>query len=92
MNRSTKRSWVILFALAALDSCFRWESWPYGIKYDGLRLTVSSVVLNVIALAVVVFIGARATKRPSWASNLVFHWVACLWLLVVAFPWLGEKP
>ncbi len=91
-ERIPKRSWVILLVVGLVDTWFLWGSWPYGLKYDGRQVTITALILNASTVASILLVGVRRIKRPSYASNVLFHWLACFWLTLVAFPWLGEKP
>ncbi len=85
-----KRSLVCSSILIFLSAYQLTVSWTYGIKYQGMVHTIVMYIFNII-FWIALFIMFRANrKKPSYATNYMFHWIFFAWFCWVAFPWLGE--
>src|SRR3954447_24323635 len=87
-----RRSLVALTILTVLSVFALWSGWGFGITYQGRRHTVGVILLNAVAVSICWGLWLLARARPSFARSLLFHWATSVWLVWLAFPWLGEFP
>jgi len=87
-----RRSSLGLTLLTALSMYTLWGDWGAGVKAQGRTYTAEVTALNGIALLICWGLWVRARARPSLARSLWFHWVTTVWLVWLAFPWLGRVP
>jgi hypothetical protein len=87
-----RRSSLCLTILTVLSIFALWSDWGRGIKYRGRPHTVEAIVLNGVALSICWGLWIVARARPSLARSLWFHWATTVWLVWLAFPYLGEFP
>jgi hypothetical protein len=86
------RSAVLTVVLAAGSVAWFALGWSYGVKYQGIGLTVSWVGIS-LGLAVFLIVWARHLRqRPTWWRVLAFNWLLFAWPAWCGFPWLGELP
>jgi hypothetical protein len=64
--------------------------WKYGLQYQGKGYTIAVYTFNALWLAAIWWGVIRAWRRPSFAANLLSHWLIFAWLSWCAFPYLGE--
>ena len=86
-----RRSSIALMVLTGLTIYFFVSSWTHGIEYQGLAYTTTVAAANAFALAVCWSALFLARRKPSFGRSLLFHWTTTVWLVWVAFPWLGES-
>jgi hypothetical protein len=85
-----RRSVVALTVLTLLTVADFTFGWRYGTEYQGMQYTLAVVTINAVALAVCWIAYCRALRRPSFGRSLAFHSLTAVWLVWLAFPWLGE--
>jgi hypothetical protein len=84
---------LVIVAGAALASIAWYVSgWRYGMRYQGSQIVALYAVSDALSVAALGGIAAWAARRPSSMLNLVFHALGFAWLVVLAFPYLGETP
>lgn len=85
-----RRSWLLLAVLTVLTAVYFVGSWHYGLEYQGKRFTYGICALNAgwLVLLWTAFMWRR--NKPSFAKNLILHWLLFTWLGWYAFPYLGE--
>ena len=87
-----RRSSLGFTILTALSILALGSGWSFGVRYQGRAHTVGVIVLNGVALSICWWLWVRARARPSFGRSLTFHWATTVWLVWLAFPWLGEFP
>lgn len=81
---------VGLAALLSLLTIAEFETvWSGAIKYQGAQYTITIFTVNMLCLAVLWWTVIRAWRRPSFAANLLSHWILFAWIAWYAFPFLG---
>lgn len=90
--RIPRRAWVLLGLLVLGSGAWFVASWPYGIRYQGTRFTLSVLGLNLVAALLTSAVGLANRSSPRWASSFAFHTALFGWLAWLSFPWLGEMP
>jgi hypothetical protein len=84
---------VFLFAISVVISAEEFVGgWGYGLRYQGFKYTITTALLST---ALAIFTGIlilRLRRAPSFALNLLTHFVLFAWLITYAFPYLGELP
>ncbi len=86
-----RRSRVGLLVLTGLTVYDFIASWSLGIRYQGWPYTVTVAAANGVVLGVCWTLFVLARRQPSFFRNLLFHWTTTVWLVWLAFPWLGES-
>lgn len=85
-------SLIALAVLGALDLLWLVRSWRYGLDFQGFAYTRAVVVANAVAYLLLIATLVSNRRKPTFASNLVFHTGMFVWAAYVAFPYLGESP
>jgi hypothetical protein len=86
------RSRVGLVLLTVLDGAALAAGWAYGLRYQGLVHTTALVTLNCIAAILCWVAFVRAYRHATFPNSLLFHASTAVWIVWLAFPWLGELP
>ena len=81
--------WASL-VIGVLHVDFFFESWNYGLKYQGLAHTVAVSVENAVLFGAIVTVYVIGRRNPSFGRNLLCRWLFFFWLVWCAFPFLGE--
>ncbi len=68
------------------------EGWRYGLKYESLTYSISTALLSAVLAVFTGILILRLRRGPSFALNLLTHFVLFAWLITYAFPYLGELP
>lgn len=89
LPRRTIALLAVLSALGVIDCLFEWN---YGIQYHGRRHTLIIYAVEAFWLASLWWIVVWFRRKPSFAGNLIAHWLVFAWLGWYAFPYLGELP
>lgn len=91
-----KRKWTIVFIifvfiLEILNGLWFYNSWSYGLRYQGERFVIFMAVINLLCFGSILLLTWLGVKY----KNNIFLQVATLGFFVVlafiAFPWLGES-
>ncbi len=90
--RFPRRTLVLLGVLTALSGLYFVTDWRYGIEYQGPRFTHVMCFVNIAWLLLLWISVIGRSGRPSFAANLLVHWILFAWLAWYAFPYLGELP
>jgi hypothetical protein len=91
--RTSKKDFWVLIAFSILEVVYLLVSWKGGYKYvPGPSWTNLTILISLLWLVVVWFFYQRAKRSQSYRSCLVYKFAFVLWLIVYAFPWLGEMP
>ena len=85
-----RRSFIGLLALTVLTAWWFRVGWALGVKYEDVLYVRGVCGVNVAMLTACWATAARAARGGSAGSTLLAHWAVVLWLVWVAFPWLGE--
>lgn len=84
---------VLVFASLIAGNLWFWSSaWHYGLQYQGGTYTVSVAALNIVLVALAMFVLWRGHQSASFRSNYCFHTLLAIWVCWVSCPWLGEMP
>jgi len=84
---------ILLLAISVVASIVWFVgSWRYGLKYEGLTYSISTALLSVILAVLTGVLILQSRKSPSFAINLLVHFVLFAWLTTYAFPFFGELP
>jgi hypothetical protein len=88
-----KRSYVLLIGATFASAFYFIGSWKYGLEYQGTSYTHGVLTFNIIWIASLWLMFVYAWKsKPSFATNLLVHWLLFAWLAWYAFPFMGELP
>jgi len=87
-----RRSLALLAVVGIFNVWYAFESWPFGLKYQGLTHTLRVTAFGAAMLVVLIVLGIWARRAPSFAKNFAFHTLLFGWLAWGAFPFLGELP
>jgi hypothetical protein len=87
-----KRSLFLLTVLTVLTGVWFVGSWHDGLEYQGRQFIYFTCVANVawVTLLWAGFVGG--SRKPSFNTNLLAHFLLFAWLGWYAFPYLGELP
>ena len=85
-----RRSVVGLAILTGLSAWWFYIGWALGMKYEDALYVYAVCGVNGAALVVCWATAWAAARAASARWTLVSHWTVVLWLVWVAFPWLGE--
>jgi hypothetical protein len=66
--------------------------WHYGVTYQGTAYTMVLLFLNAVALTLGWTLLWSARTRQQFRRTLAAHTFIVVWLVWIAFPWLGELP
>jgi hypothetical protein len=92
-NTFPKRTYFLFVALVVLSAIWFIVGWKFGLQYEGARYTYIVCVVNALWIAALAaLLWQCRSKKISFASNLLVHWVLFAWLAWWAFPYLGELP
>jgi hypothetical protein len=86
------RTILLLLVAVACSAVWYVLGWGYGVKYEGLRYTVSCLSLNCAFALMSALLTWRARTAPSYGLSLSVHTLLFIWLVTYAFPYLGETP
>jgi hypothetical protein len=84
------RSRVALGILTALTLFHLWASWEYAVSYRGWFGVSAIALASAGPVAFLWFLLRVVVRRPSFWGNLLFHLGLVAWLIVLAFPDIGE--
>lgn len=84
---------IVLFVIGLMASIVWFvEGWRYGLKYESLTYSISTALLSAVLAVFTGILILRLRRGPSFALNLLTHFVLFAWLITYAFPYLGELP
>jgi len=84
------RTWIPAVALLAISAWYIWASWQYALKYQGIEFMTVYLAVVVGVFGTLTAAYRRLFRNPSWRGSLLLHAGVFAWLVVLAFPWLGE--
>jgi hypothetical protein len=76
--------------LAILSACWYATGWSYGLKYQGRGFIYVNLAFGCAMVLALAAVAVRWRSRPTPALPMLFLWLEFAWVLVCAFPWLGE--
>ncbi len=85
-----RRSIVGLVLLSIATAAWFASGWASGVQYKGVAYVWGVFIMNAAALLACWVLAARAIRERSRGGTLLAHWAVVLWLVWLAFPWLGE--
>ena len=86
------KSSVLLGILTIFTPIWFVGGWEFGVRYQGVRHTVSMACLNALILGAAWYLLRQGRKAPSFWASLRFHAALFGWLAWAALPHLGEFP
>ena len=86
------RSWGLYFLLGILSLLFYISFFSYGNQFQGRTHTLSLAIINFFFCSIILLVGLRSRRKPSFTANLLFHWLLFAWVSSYAFPFFGESP
>jgi hypothetical protein len=79
---------IVLGALASL--AWYLVGWHWGIEYQGQSTVISYLVIDIVWLGLTAACIRFSTTYASWWASLAAHFALFMWVVTIAFPWLGE--
>jgi hypothetical protein len=79
----------LLTVLTVIDFVFEWN---YGVQYQGMHYTLAVDTMNLVWMVFLWWAIIQFWRKPSFAGNLLSHWLLLVGLAWYAFPYLGELP
>lgn len=76
--------------LMLLSIGYLFTSYSYGIRYQGLRYTVSIYLFNAILIGLIATVLVKNYRKPTINNSLFYSSLLFGWLGWCAFPMLGE--
>jgi drug/metabolite transporter (DMT)-like permease len=86
------RTLVLVVMTAVLSPLLYIAGWESGARYQGRDNVTMWCWISVVFALTCLASTLAARKKPSFAAALFAQTTLFLWLLTVAFPWLGEHP
>jgi hypothetical protein len=88
-----KRTYILFVIATVMSVIWFIVGWKYGLEYQGPAYTHYICLLNIFWIAGIdILLLLRRRSNPSFASNIILHFVLFAWLGWYAFPYLGELP
>ena len=84
------RSTILLSVISAFSVFYLFTENMTGIQYQGKAYTVSVTLINFALMGLLWALRHWSLETPSFAKNLLFHWLLFAWLFSCAFPGFGE--
>jgi hypothetical protein len=85
-----RRSRVALVVLTILTAITFASGWRSGVRHQGYVYTLSMLIVNTLSVATCWTLYRLALRHSSFARSLLFKCVTAVWLVWLAFPWLGQ--
>ncbi len=86
----TTRTWLGLLCLLALSVYWYLGGWVFGMRWQGRTYTVGCAIIGAFLFMTVVAAGMIGRWASAPAVALFGRWVALVWVVTYAYPWLGE--
>lgn len=64
----------------------------FGLQYQGLGYVACGIVLNIGALAIIIYAAWSGRRRREFGADFVLSLLLVVWACTYAFPYLGELP
>lgn len=87
-----RRSYIVLILIIILSVTYFVFAWSYGVRWQGPTYTTAIMLINGAVALMVVWLGVRGKRSPSFVTNFAYHFSIFAWLSYLAFPSLGELP
>jgi len=88
-----RRTYILLGGASILSAVWFIFGWKFGLEYQGAHYTRVVCTISGLWIAGLGALLLRYKRTdPSFAANLVVHWLLFVWLAWYAFPYLGELP
>ena len=88
--RISKRSFWMLAVFSVLDCLYLAVAYKLGYKYQGRPITNLVILFSLLWLALLWQLYKLAMHNPGYWSALIFRTGFVAWLMIYAFPGLGE--
>jgi hypothetical protein len=85
-----RRTLVLITVVALLSATLYAVSWSYAVRYQGAVFLAVALGLSIAWCAALLWSWARLRRTPTWGGSLVLHAATFAWIIILAFPWLGE--
>lgn len=83
---------VLIAVFAALSVWYFYESWSYGVQYQGVTHTRVVAAENVVGFGAALSISVWSLLRKSQPATYLANFLLFALLSWCAFPYLGELP
>ena len=85
-----RRASILLAVVGLASAAWYVTGWRLGMQYQGETLLVVYVLVNVLWFSLTAILIRFSTSFRSWWANLLAYFSLFVWLVTIAFPWLGE--